>query len=293
MRVVIHGKKMPSLLSAVREQVHPLHQIRRIPFLRRALARVDVPIWIHVHGVQGRVRVRLVRDLSYLLLRRSPEPQMTSLVEASFDLLHPKTFWDVGAYFGYYGLLAYSVGDDVSVVFCEPDPQNADLIRQTIRRLSTTQLELLEVAMDDHARTASFVTDPISGATGSLTAEESAAHRNWGDSRVIEVQSRTLDGEAADAWIDMIKIDVEGHEEGVVRGGRQVIERCKPLMLFECFHGGDEICAYLETLGYETFDAERLCPRSVDTTNFFGLPPQHASRRDELLARWREGVEVR
>lgn len=292
--ITVGGKSMPSVASALRERVHPLHQIRRVPLLRRALTRADVPVWATVHGVRWKVRVRLVRDLSYRLLRRSPEPHVTALVEAAVDLFRPRTFWDVGAYFGYYGLLVKSLDSEISVVFCEPDPENASLIHETLGRLPVNGARLIEAAVSAAAGRASFVADPVSGATGSLTAGESAAYRNWGESRLIDVETVTLDDVVGgDAALDMLKIDVEGHEEDVVRGGLRTLERCRPLVLFECFHGGGDICECLEQLGYEVFDAERFGPCSGQTSNFFALPPQHRARKDDLVRGARARLEAR
>ncbi len=287
-RIVVGGKEMPTVASAVREHLHPLHHLRRFGLLRRALALFDVPVWSRVHGVRWRVRTRLVRDISYRLLRGSPEPHVTSLVHVAVSLFRPRSFWDVGAYFGYYGLLVKSLSEQTEVVFCEPDPQNAVLIRETLGAAQIDGTRVIQAAVGAAVGRAPFVADLVSGATGSLVASESAVHRERQETTVIEVATVTLDEAVSDGSVDMLKIDVEGLEEDVVRGGRRLFERCRPLVVFECFHGGDEICAFLEGLGYEIFDAERLDSRLPQTSNFFGLPPQHRPLRDELLQRWRE-----
>jgi FkbM family methyltransferase len=169
--------------------------------------------------------------------------------------------------------------------------RNTQLIDQTLRRWSIGDARVLQLAISDRDGMASFTSDPVSGATGSLDAEMSAAHQLWGESEAIEVRTLTLDTAAANGSVDMMKIDVEGHEEAVVRGARETIERSRPLIVFECFHGGDEICAHLAELGYEFFDAERLEAPAAHTSNFFCLPPQHARHREALLSRWRNQID--
>jgi FkbM family methyltransferase len=51
---------------------------------------------------------------------------------------------------------------------------------------------------------------------------------------VIDVEMRRLDDLVPeDAQIDFVKIDVEGAELAVLRGGRRLIARCKPMVVFE------------------------------------------------------------
>jgi FkbM family methyltransferase len=58
---------------------------------------------------------------------------------------------------------------------------------------------------------------------------------------LIEVQVETLDSHIpADIHIDFIKIDVEGGEFGVLKGGVRTIQRCQPLIIFECGLGASD-----------------------------------------------------
>lgn len=54
-----------------------------------------------------------------------------------------------------------------------------------------------------------------------------------GDPEYIAVQVSTLDAEVGDLRPAVIKIDVEGAELDVLEGGRSVLERAKPLLIFE------------------------------------------------------------
>lgn len=62
--------------------------------------------------------------------------------------------------------------------------------------------------------------------------------------------------------IDLIKIDVEGHELNVIKSGEQTILKYKPVILFECWDNesehwngipntGIELMNYMKLLGYE------------------------------------------
>lgn len=79
-------------------------------------------------------------------------------------------------------------------------------------------------------------------------------HGDAGDAyRVIEVRCGTLDEEMPDEpRIDLLKVDVEGAEERVLRGGRRFLTRHAPLLLFECGPSG------ALTLGRTPTDLYRL-----------------------------------
>jgi hypothetical protein len=73
------------------------------------------------------------------------------------------------------------------------------------------------------------------------------------------VRVSTLDEEVGDRQVDMMKIDVEGAEGLVMRGGDALLRRCHPTLLFEFTPGalpaisgisGEELLDSLVALGY-------------------------------------------
>lgn len=82
-----------------------------------------------------------------------------------------------------------------------------------------------------------------------------------GDPELIEVQVSTLDEELAEVEPTVLKIDVEGAELEVLRGGRELLARARPLIVFE--HVAAAAAGYgeapgapwqlLHELGYEVF----------------------------------------
>jgi FkbM family methyltransferase len=89
---------------------------------------------------------------------------------------------------------------------------------------------------------------------------------------VIDVEMRRLDDLIPhDAQIDFIKIDVEGAELSVLRGARNVVARCRPMVVFEFGTGAadhygttpDDIFEYFSGLGYEIWPlADRLAGKA-------------------------------
>ena len=67
----------------------------------------------------------------------------------------------------------------------------------------------------------------------------------------IQVPVRTLDSFNFDN-VGLIKLDVEGYEERVLRGGRETIARCRPILYVEDdrMENSKRLRAYIESLGY-------------------------------------------
>jgi FkbM family methyltransferase len=61
------------------------------------------------------------------------------------------------------------------------------------------------------------------------------------DIEIIEVEQKRLDDIIApDTRIDLIKIDVEGGEFDVLKGGMQLLKHNKPTLIFECGNGASD-----------------------------------------------------
>ncbi len=131
----------------------------------------------------------------------------------------------------------------------------------------------------------------------------------------ISVELRRLDDLVpAAARVDFVKIDVEGHELGVVRGAAAMIaRRCRPLIMFEAappdgnpadrrlcelfdcfafqnyliFHAG-QVAHNGPSLSSEGYIEAHYYPRR--TTDYFAIP---AERRIEIRDRARKVMNVR
>src|ERR1700722_17807691 len=120
--------------------------------------------------------------------------------------------------------------------------------------------------------------------------EETHFHwRHWhAATEPVIVTAVTVDDERREQAepVDLNKINVEGHEEAVIGGGRETIEKDQPILIFECFHGGTEITEYLSRIGYWVGDAERMSNELCGATNFLALPPRHQPLLDRLTQSW-------
>jgi FkbM family methyltransferase len=155
--------------------------------------------------------------------------------------------WDVGAHFGYHTLcFAALVGCGGRVVAFEPNPANLARMAMNLARNPglASRVTVKPIALSDAAGRAEFRSlDHVESglSTGGHLASATPPNEpsSYGLFRRTLVQTATVDelvrsGELpAPEWI---KVDVEGAEAAVLRGGRGVIRTHRPLLLIEVHH---------------------------------------------------------
>jgi len=149
------------------------------------------------------------------------------------------TFFDVGAYKGYYSLMTSElVGESGKVVAFEPDRKAFDCLLKNIKINKISNIIAKNIALSDFEGRSGFVK---AGTIGHL-----------GDSdQVVEVKS--LDSVVNDLKIipDVIKMDVEGVEYSVLRGGESVLKHYHPKLIIEVHTNANfQFFEYLTNLGY-------------------------------------------
>jgi FkbM family methyltransferase len=137
--------------------------------------------------------------------------------------LPKKGFIDVGAHIG--SIISQVVHYDASIRLyaIEPIPEKIS----NLRRMFPT-IELHQCALGESDGDIAFYVNVKQSGFSSL-----AKPTNDLDIVEITVPLRKLDSLIASDNIDVIKIDVEGAELGVLRGGDQLIARSRPLIMFE------------------------------------------------------------
>jgi FkbM family methyltransferase len=272
-------------LYEIRDRFHPLYHLRRHSLSRRLLSAIDIPVWANLPGVDWKVRVRLIRHASFFMLSNGADPNILRLYRLIHNHIGIRSFWDVGANIGYYSWVTRSLEPKADIRMFEPEDENLSLIRATIRRANLHEITVREVAVSSACGQRCFVRDEVSGATGGIgDGEISFSQLHWNAIGAAQtINTASLDEERANAGnVDLIKIDVEGHEEAVIRGAQQTIRDDQPTLIFECFHGGNEITDYLGSLGYWIGNAENFDDDLTNVSNFIALPARHRGKLDRM-----------
>lgn len=146
------------------------------------------------------------------------------------------SYWDVGANVGSTVIPVALLG--VPTVAIEPVPSNLESLRRNAR-LNGLRIEIVEAALSDPGsvqRRGGKVTVYLR--PGNLGACSVNPEWNPGadDPGPITVPITTLDDLVVDernCSPGLIKVDAEGHEASILRGGKQVLATHKPLLLLE------------------------------------------------------------
>jgi FkbM family methyltransferase len=156
---------------------------------------------------------------------------------------------DVGANLGHYtARLSALVGEHGRVLAFEPVPDTFSCLSANVRRLGLGNVSLFNVAVCDHSDIA-WMTIPTheSGWPNPYEAHIGASPD------AIPVLALAIDSLAIPRGVKLVKIDVEGHELGALRGMRALLARDRPTLIVETFSA--EVDAWLGDLGYR---GERL-----------------------------------
>ncbi|WP_376094817.1 FkbM family methyltransferase [Roseomonas sp. CCTCC AB2023176] len=224
-------------------------------------------------------------------------------------LHRPGTVVDVGAHAGLLTLpLAALPG--ATVLAFEPLPQVLAILRAATAH--RPNVEVRAQALGDAPGRLALSIPVVNGVPDlqwASTAKDYAAHPHVQVERV-EVEVIRLD-DLALSDVTAIKLDAEGAEYAVLRGARETLARCRPILTMELEERHAEGCtwsvpAFLDALGFATMFEHRGCwhpmsalhrptmqRASTDPTvfeasdpyifNFYAWPPEREAEAMRLL----------
>ncbi|HWD20084.1 MAG TPA: FkbM family methyltransferase [Verrucomicrobiae bacterium] len=171
--------------------------------------------------------------------------------------LKGKVCWEIGAHIGYHALSFAALGAEVLAF--EPNEHNARAIKVHLERNPELgkHIRLLTVAVADQVGEMSFAqSDDMTGASsGSHLQAGIQPLEDYEAFATVKVPVTTIDTviQGGERKPDVIKIDVEGAEALVLRGGKELLQTHRPLLLMEVHHIllMMEVQALLRDFGYE------------------------------------------
>lgn len=244
--------------------------MERIPALRA--------VYGYFYDLMTKDDIRTLRVGSLTLLAdmsdRSivPSLRITGRYEATFsraldDLLRPgSTYVDVGAHIGYHSVRAAKrVGNTGRVIAYEPEPATSNLLDLNVRRnevFEWTTVNRLAVGAS-HGRGTLWLNGSNTGGA-SLTKECVGEVSRAQSVDVVPLDYHLIEVIEDVEKIDVMKVDVQGHEYDVIDGADKLIERDWPAIGFEynpdqlagAGSDGRALLGHLATMDYRFYAAD-------------------------------------
>lgn len=142
------------------------------------------------------------------------------------------TIVDVGANIGLSTLAFAHIARNGQVLAFEPSPRNFALLSRNVAANEVRNVEIVQVALSDREGLLTMV-EEVEFMAGSHVE---AAGSGPATGHCIEIPATTLDREQRKRGLrrlDLLKIDVEGHERQVIDGARETLDRFHPICVFE------------------------------------------------------------
>ncbi|MFC4308029.1 FkbM family methyltransferase [Steroidobacter flavus] len=197
---------------------------------------------------------------TYLHYRRLFEPSILKAIEA--NLRPGATFIDIGANIGQHTLVASKlVGPTGRVISFEPGANTRARLLRNIEINGLTNVDVRPYGLSREAGSHTLYNINTNN-DGQATLAKPP-----GDCPSETVELRTLDEQVPDLGTGcVVKIDVEGAETEVLRGGQRFLRNCSPRMLIECIDGhlrrlgssSAELFQLLQDHGYKLFALQRV-----------------------------------
>lgn len=155
------------------------------------------------------------------------EPEVTKFIKS---IIKPDSVSiDVGANIG---LHAIEMAKGKLVYAFEPNPLVCKRLKENLVLSKISNVEVAQLGLSNVKGSTSFYV-PLADSPHQGTSSVHATHID-AESEKIEIETDTLDNLFKEVKkLDFIKIDVEGHDFSVILGAEKIIERLRPVIIFE------------------------------------------------------------
>jgi FkbM family methyltransferase len=175
---------------------------------------------------------------------------------------------DIGANCGYVSACFLHTVRQSRVIAVEPQPAVYGLLKQNLERFGSGRQISVPVAVSEHDTTAWF--ELCEGNTGGARLVD---HYGPSTTKIDVWSAETLFQRLEIHKIDLVKIDVEGHEEPIIRACQNAFARLQPRAILFEDHGSAQsrIALLLREIGYRVFGLRKSLTRLdlIETSGHF------------------------
>jgi FkbM family methyltransferase len=186
-----------------------------------------------------------------------------------------KLFFDIGANVGFYSIAAGAINQNLRIMCFEPNSNCFSGIQKNIELNAnynlTQQITVNNVALGD--RKESGIKFYVPRFTGTGGGSFKNLHAEEGIATEIMVDTSTIDLFASSSLsVDLVKVDVEGSELSVIKGGLETIQRDRPTIFIELLrkwmapfgHHPQDVLDLLFIEGYECYGIGKNSLRKIE-----------------------------
>ena len=172
---------------------------------------------------------------------------------------------DVGANIGYYTFIqANEVGENGKVIACEPSSLNYSYLKKNLQLNQLSNVSSYNIALSDKSGTSNLLIHPTKS---NLNKISNSVNTNENFENVKTLTLDELCNKLSLKKVNLIRMDVEGHELQIMKGSIKTIKKFKPLIFMEIhtpylnLENSFELLNMLKSNGYEI---DYLIPRDLD-----------------------------
>ncbi|MFK7786635.1 MAG: FkbM family methyltransferase [Crocinitomicaceae bacterium] len=176
---------------------------------------------------------------------------------------------DIGANLGIMTVhLAQTLPNSTIHAF-EPMPDNQEIFKKIVAKYQLKNVKFHEVALGDSDGTVKMILPEKDGAKfQGLSHVKHDSITEWNEGTEFEVPIKPLDSIFGEEKIQGIKMDVENFEYFVLKGGKELLAKHKPIIYTELWDNENRQNCFtlLKELGYSTLavKGDKLVPFNCD-----------------------------
>lgn len=186
---------------------------------------------------------KLINGISLTSASKDRWPYFINIEEIQINIfltlikeIKPKKFFDIGANVGFYTLIAQKFFPELECIAFEPSPETFLNLKENIAmNRNKGNIEALELALSSRSGTTIF--GDFGDCSGKNAILETSIHTENDLKNKISVNTNTLDSfniSAQETYI--VKIDTEGHELEILKGGKRFFETNSIVLQIETGH---------------------------------------------------------
>lgn len=179
---------------------------------------------------------------------------------------------DVGAANGMYLAHLYTISKKCYAF--EPREKALENLKRVFSGI-TSNIQFEQVALSDHSGTTEMKILKSNDRLSTIETENTI--EKYGEVELVKVPVKKLDDYPITDKVGFIKIDVEGHEESVIKGALNLIRRDHPFLLIEIEerHKKDSIAHINTLLQNQGYKGYYLLNGRLNTIESFNIPHYH------------------